>query len=205
MDGIPETFSFDELPVDFEHIEPQLEKAMRRVPVLADYGLQVTFNGPESFTPDDRYLLGEAPELRGLFVAAGFNSIGIQSAGGAGKVLADWIVKGHPPIDLWTSIFVLVPFPGTGVPARQDREGLGLRYAMNWPFRQPETAAGAPLGSARPGWPRGALFWRGGGLRAAKWFGKAGSAPRYEYSYGRPRTGSTIRPGAPGPRASASR
>ncbi|WP_409999705.1 hypothetical protein [Pseudomonas sp. DR48] len=59
------------------------------------------FNGPESFTPDDRYHLGEAPELRNYFVAAGFNSVGIQSAGGAGKVLAEWIVKGHAPMDLW--------------------------------------------------------------------------------------------------------
>ena len=89
MNGIPESFSFDQLPEDLEHIEPLLEAAIHRVPALGNAGIQLFFNGPESFTPDDRYLLGETPEIRNLFVAAGFNSIGIQSAGGAGKVLSD--------------------------------------------------------------------------------------------------------------------
>src|SRR5579871_5743472 len=89
MKGIPETFSFETLPEDLEHIEPLIASAMRRVPALESATVQVSFNGPESFTPDDRYLLGESPEVAGLYVAAGFNSIGIQSAGGAGKVLAE--------------------------------------------------------------------------------------------------------------------
>ncbi|MFT5708752.1 MAG: glycine/D-amino acid oxidase-like deaminating enzyme, partial [Oceanospirillaceae bacterium] len=101
MDGIPEDFFFDELPEDFDHLEPYLEAAMHRVPELERTGLQVFFNGPESFTPDDRYHLGESPELGNYFVAAGFNSVGIQSAGGAGKMLAEWIKKGHAPQDLW--------------------------------------------------------------------------------------------------------
>lgn len=188
MDGIPETFSFDELPVDFEHIEPQLEKAMRRVPVLADYGLQVTFNGPESFTPDDRYLLGQAPELRGLFVAAGFNSIGIQSAGGAGKVLAEWIVKGHPPMDLWdVDIRRMMPFQGNGRYLR-DRtvEGLGLLYAMHWPFRQAETARGVRKSSLHDRLERaGACFGEVAGWERPNWYAPPGVEPRYEYSYGR--------------------
>jgi glycine/D-amino acid oxidase-like deaminating enzyme len=82
MNGIPESFSFDKLPEDLEHIEPLLEAAIHRVPALGKAGIQLFFNGPESFTPDDRYLLGETPEVRNLFVAAGFNSIGTQSAGG---------------------------------------------------------------------------------------------------------------------------
>src|SRR6185437_2632310 len=81
MRGIPDDHAFETLPEDLAHIEPLLEAAMRRVPALRDAGIQLFFNGPESFTPDDRYLLGETPEVRNLFVAAGFNSIGIQSAG----------------------------------------------------------------------------------------------------------------------------
>src|SRR6185437_4345009 len=101
MDGIPESFCFDQLPADLEHIEPMLTHAVHRIPVLGETGLQVFFNGPESFTPDNRYLLGEAPELKNLYVATGFNSVGIQSSGGAGKVLAEWIAQSHPPMDLW--------------------------------------------------------------------------------------------------------
>ena len=100
MQGIPEDFEFETLPEDFDHFEPILEMAVNRLPLLAEAGIQTFFNGPESFTPDDRYLLGETPEVRDLFVAAGLNSIGIQSSGGAGKVLAEWIKDRHPPIDL---------------------------------------------------------------------------------------------------------
>ena len=93
MDGIPEGFAFRSLAEDWKHLEPQLEAMLHRVPALENVGIQLFFNGPESFTPDDRYLVGEAPETDGLFVAAGFNSIGIQSAGGVGKLLSDWIVR----------------------------------------------------------------------------------------------------------------
>ena len=88
MNGIPESFCFDSLPEDADHFEPILAAAVRRVPVLADAGIQLFFNGPESFTPDDRYYIGEAPEVRDLFVATGFNSVGIAASGGAGKVVA---------------------------------------------------------------------------------------------------------------------
>ena len=101
MAGIPEDFEFGSFPPDYEHLEPSFEKMMHRMPVMETAGIHTFFNGPESFTPDDRYQLGEAPELKNFYVAAGFNSIGIQSSGGAGKVLAEWIVKGHPPLDLW--------------------------------------------------------------------------------------------------------
>ena len=100
MDGIPDDFEFGELPEDWDHFMPILEDAMRRIPALERTGIRKFFCGPESFTPDDRYLLGEAPELGGFFVACGFNSIGIQSAGGAGKVLAEWIAAAIRP---WTS------------------------------------------------------------------------------------------------------
>jgi glycine/D-amino acid oxidase-like deaminating enzyme len=93
MNGIPEDFCFDALPEDFEHFEPILEMAMHRMPLFQTAGVHTFFNGPESFTPDDRYYLGEAPELGGYWVAAGYNSIGIVSSGGAGMALAQWIVE----------------------------------------------------------------------------------------------------------------
>jgi glycine cleavage system T protein len=186
--GIPDGFAFDQLPADLTHIEPLFASAMHRVPILESAGVQVFFNGPESFTPDDRYLLGEAPETRGLYVAAGFNSIGIQSAGGAGKVLADWIVDGHPPFDLWdVDIRRCMPFQRNRR-YLHDRtvESLGLLYAMHWPFRQPETARGVRksvlhdrLSAA------GACFGEVAGFERANWFAPKGTEARYEYSYGR--------------------
>ena len=186
--GIPETFAFDQLPADLGHIEPLFAAAMRRVPVLESAGVQVFFNGPESFTPDDRYLLGETPELRGMYVAAGFNSIGIQSAGGAGKVLADWIIDGHPPFDLWdVDIRRCAPFQRNRRYLR-DRtvETLGLLYAMHWPFRQAETSRGVRKSALHDRLAAaGACFGEVAGFERANWFGAAGAEPRYEYSYGR--------------------
>ena len=100
MNGIPDDFCFDQLPEDFDHFEPILEMAVNRMPVIGETGIHTFFNGPESFTPDDAYHLGEAPELQNFFVCAGFNSVGIQSSGGAGMALAYWMEHGHPPFDL---------------------------------------------------------------------------------------------------------
>ena len=98
--GIDDEHAFVTLPEDMDHFEPILANAINRVPLLETAGIQLFFNGPESFTPDVRYYLGEAPEVRDLFVATGFNSIGIQSSGGAGLVLSQWIKNGHPPMDV---------------------------------------------------------------------------------------------------------
>lgn len=188
MDGIPEEFCFDELPEDFDHFQPILEGAMHRVPMLEQVGIRKFFNGPESFTPDQRYLLGEAPEVKNFFVAAGFNSIGIQSGGGAGMALAEWIAGGHPPFDLWdVDIRRMMPHQGRKT-YLIDRvsEALGLLYAMHWPFRQFETARGARL---TPLYGRlkanGACFGEVAGWERANWFAPDGVEPRYEYSYGR--------------------
>jgi len=188
MDGIPESFCFDELPDDFEHFQPILEMAMRRMPLLEDAGIQTFFCGPESFTPDVRYHRGEAPNLDGCFVAAGLNSIGIQSAGGIGRVLADWIRDGHPPMDLWeVDIRRNLPFQ-TNRAYLHDRvaESLGLLYAMHWPFRQFATARGvrrSPLYDrlVAAGACHGSAF----GWERPNWYAPAGTEPRYEYSYGR--------------------
>ena len=144
MGGLPTDQPFLQLDEDWEHLAPVYEAACERIPILADVGIRLFFNGPESFTPDDRYLLGETPELRNHWVATGFNSIGMQSAGGAGKVLAEWIVNGRPPMDLWdVDVRRMQPFQ-TNRRYLHDRsvEALGLLYAMHWPFRQVETARG---------------------------------------------------------------
>jgi 4-methylaminobutanoate oxidase (formaldehyde-forming) len=142
MKGINRDFCFDALPDDFEHFEPVLEKAMHRMPVLENTGIATWFNGPESFTPDDQYLLGETAEVKDLFVACGFNSIGIQSSGGAGKVLAQWIRDRQVPADIpGMEVRRLHPVQGTrNYLHDRTRETLGLLYGMHWPFRQYETA-----------------------------------------------------------------
>ena len=188
MQGIPEQFCFDQLPDDFGHIEPQLEAAIRRVPALGQAGIQLFFNGPESFTPDDRYLLGETPEIRGLYVAAGFNSIGIQSAGGAGKVLADWIVDGRPGCDLSdVDIRRMMPFQRNRR-YLHDRttETLGLLYDMHWPFRQAATARGVRRSALHDRLlARGACFGEVAGYERPNWFAPPGVVPEYKYSFGR--------------------
>ena len=188
MGGIPEEFCFDQLPDDWEHFEPILEMALKRVPSLSEAGIQLFFNGPESFTPDDRYHLGEAPNLKNFFVAAGFNSIGIQSAGGAGKVLADWIVDGHPPMDLWdVDLRRNLPFQNTASYLHdRTKEGLGLLFAMHWPFRQFETARQvrkSPLHERLV--TKNACFGELAGWERPNWFAPARVEPSYEYSYGR--------------------
>jgi glycine cleavage system T protein len=188
MEGIPEDFCFDELAEDFDHFQPILEGAIHRVPKLAETGIRKFFNGPESFSPDQRYLLGEAPSLKNFFVAAGFNSIGIQSAGGAGMALAEWIVGGHPPFDLWdVDIRRMQPHQNRKTYLRERvSEALGLLYAMHWPYRQFETARGIRL---TPLYARlkenGACFGEVAGWERANWFAPKGVAPKYDYSFGR--------------------
>ena len=188
MKGIPEDFCFDQLPDDFEHLEPYLEAAMHRLPILEQTGLQVFFNGPESFTPDDRYHLGEAPELRNYFVAAGFNSVGIQSAGGAGKMLAEWIKKGHAPRDLWdVDIRRNMPFQGTqNYLYERTTESLGLLYETHFPFKQFKTARGVRRSVLHEQLKaQGAVFGVENGWERANWFANEGQKPEYEYSFGR--------------------
>jgi 4-methylaminobutanoate oxidase (formaldehyde-forming) len=188
MDGIPEDFCFDELPEDFDHFAPVLEGAMHRVPVLENVGIRTFFNGPESFTPDNRYMLGEAPELANFFVAAGFNSVGIQSAGGAGKALAEWIVGGDQPFDLWdVDIRRVQPHQNNKTYLfHRASEALGLLYDMHWPYRQPETARGvrtSPLHEALAA--RGACFGEVAGWERPNWYAPDGVEPKYAYSYKR--------------------
>ncbi|MCH2098049.1 MAG: FAD-dependent oxidoreductase, partial [Pseudomonadales bacterium] len=184
----PDDFAFGTLPEDFDHFEPILAQALKRYPPLADAGVQLLFNGPESFTPDDRYLLGPTAEHDNLFVAAGFNSIGIQSSGGAGKVLADWIVDGHAPMDLFdVDVRRSLSFQSNKeYLADRTTETLGLLYAMHWPFRQYESARGARRSALhRDLLDEGAVMGELAGWERPNWYARNGSAPRYAYSYGR--------------------
>ena len=188
MNGIPEDFAFDELPEDMDHFMPILEGAMHRIPALERVGIRKFFNGPESFTPDNRYMLGEAPELKNFYVGAGFNSIGIQSAGGAGKALAEWIVGGEEPMDLSAlDIRRMQPFQNSkSYLFRRVSEALGLLYDLHWPYRQYETARGvrtSPLHERLKA--RGACFGEVAGWERPNWYAPEGVEPKYEYSYGR--------------------
>lgn len=188
MEGIPEDFCFDQLAEDFDHFEPILEKAVARVPLLETAGIHTFFNGPESFTPDDMYHLGATPELRGYFVAAGFNSIGIQSAGGAGMALAHWMEHGHPPFDLSdVDIRRMQPFTNNRTYLyERAKETLGLLYADHFPYRQKATARGlrrSPFHDALVA--RGAVMGEFSGWERANWFANTGQEPEYRYSWGR--------------------
>jgi glycine cleavage system T protein len=188
MNGIPEEFCFDQLPEDFDHFEPILAMGINRMPMLANVGIHTFFNGPESFTPDDRYYLGEAPELRGYWVAAGYNSIGIASSGGAGMALAQWMNDGEPPFDLWeVDIRRAQPFQKNRTYLRNRvTETLGLLYADHFPYRQPATARGVrrtPLHEHLKA--RGAVFGEVAGWERANWFANEGQEREYRYSWKR--------------------
>ncbi|WP_121634452.1 GcvT family protein [Tropicibacter alexandrii] len=188
MGGIPDDFCFDQLPEDFDHFEPILERAVHRMPMLAETGIHTFFNGPESFTPDDAYHLGLSPEVDNFWVAAGFNSIGIQSAGGAGMALAEWMDKGEKPFDLGdVNIARMHRFQGNKTYLfERSKETLGLLYADHFPYRQKATARGvrrSPFHDRLAG--QGAVFGELAGWERANWYAEAGQDAAYEYSWGK--------------------
>ncbi|KZY06541.1 MULTISPECIES: GcvT family protein [unclassified Sulfitobacter] len=185
---IPDAFEFDQLPEDFDHFEPVLEAAVARMPMLADAGIHTFFNGPESFTPDDAYHLGLAPEMDNVWVAAGFNSIGIQSAGGAGMALAQWMEDGQKPFDLGdVDITRMQPFQGNRRYLRErSTETLGLLYADHFPYRQKATARGVRRTPFhRQLLENGAVMGELAGWERANWFARPGQEPEYSYSWKR--------------------
>jgi glycine cleavage system aminomethyltransferase T/glycine/D-amino acid oxidase-like deaminating enzyme len=186
-DALPHPFEFQLLDEDWDHFEILMSSAIHRIPALAETGIKMFYNGPESFTPDNQFILGEAPELRNFFVGAGFNSVGIASAGGAGRALAEWITQGEPSLDLSAvDIRRFAAFNGNNQ-WLHDRvsEVLGLHYAIPWPNRELDTArpfrrspayhllkqANACFGS-KMGWER------------ANVFAPAGERPVIEYAWG---------------------
>ena len=188
MDGISESFEFDQLQEDFDHFEPILEKAVNRMPMLGEAGIHTFFNGPESFTPDNAYHLGLAPEMDNVWVAAGFNSIGIQSAGGAGMALAAWMDTGAKPFDLGdVDISRMQPFQGNKhYLFERSKEALGLLYADHFPFRQKDTARGirrTPFHDKLLA--NGAVMGELAGWERANWFANEGQKAEYEYTWQR--------------------
>ena len=186
--GIREDFCFDTLPEDWDHFQPILEHAMNRLPLFQKAGIHTFFNGPESFTPDDRYYLGEAPELGGYWVAAGYNSVGIAGSGGAGMALAHWITEGEAPFDLWeVDIRRAQPFQRNRRYLKERvSETLGLLYADHFPYRQMATSRGvrrSPLHEHLKA--RGAVFGEVAGWERANWFATPGQLPEYRYSWKR--------------------
>ena len=188
QEGIPEDFCFNDIPPDWDRMYPHIEKAMRRVPILADTGIKLLFCGPESFTPDHNYIMGEAPELRNYFVAAGFNSLGILSGGGAGFVMAQWIADGHAPMDVWSVDIRRLHAWQNNTRYLLDRtvESLGIGYQDHWPFRQWRSARNVKksilhdrLAAA------GACFGESAGWERPNWYALEGQKPQYDYGWGR--------------------
>ena len=188
MEGIPKDFEFDQLPEDFDHFEPILANAVERMPMLAEAGIHTFFNGPESFTPDDAYHLGLAPEMDNVWVAAGFNSIGIQSAGGAGMALAEWMDSGDKPFDLGdVDISRMQPFQGNKTYLfERSKETLGLLYADHFPYLQKKTARGVRRTPFHHHMlERGAVMGELAGWERANWFARENQDAEYQYSWSR--------------------
>ncbi len=197
MEPIPSTFQFQLLGEDWDQFEILMINAIHRTPCLETAKVKMLLNGPESFTPDGNFILGEAPEMRGYFVCAGFNSAGIANSGGAGRLIAEWIAGGEAPVDLWdVDIRRFAPFMGNRKAlAVRTGETLGLHYAMRWPRQELETMRPlrtSPLydllSSQRP--PGAAAAWCAefgskNGWERANYFKPAG-APRPEHTLGRP-------------------
>jgi glycine cleavage system aminomethyltransferase T/glycine/D-amino acid oxidase-like deaminating enzyme len=192
VDPIPSTFQFELLDEDWDQFEPLMTNAIHRTPCLETAEIKMLLNGPESFTPDGNFILGEAPELRNYFVCAGFNSAGIANSGGAGRLIAEWIVGGEPSTDLWdVDIRRFAAFTGNRKALfERTAETLGLHYAMRWPRQELETARplrtsplydslrakGAEFGS-KNGWERVNYFRPGGADAPAHTLGKPGWLP----------------------------
>ena len=188
-DGIPESFEFDSLPFIEDDVIEVLEMAMERVPVLKSAGIRTFFNGPESYSHDARFTLGEAPALKGYFVLAGVNSTGIQSGNGSGKALAEWIIAGHPTMDLSEMDPGRIEDFQARDPYLRERcaETLVLTYAMHWPGRQRESARGlrrTPFHHALKA--RGAVYGEVQGWERPAFFAPDGAAPLFDHSFHRP-------------------
>ena len=191
VDPIPDGFEFQLLPEDWDHFEILMQNAIHRTPCLETAEVKLLLNGPESFTLDGNFILGEAPELAGYFVCAGFNSAGIANAGGAGKLVAEWIVNGDAPVDLWdVDIRRFAPFHANRRHlADRTVETLGLHYAMRWPREELETvrplrrsplydrlAAKRAVFGSKMNWERANYFLPPGAVKPPVHAGHAGMA-----------------------------
>ena len=183
---VPDDFSFGEFPDDFDHFEPYLEKSFHRLPMLENAGIRKFFSGPESFTPDTQYLLGETPEAKNLYTCCGFNSIGIASSGGAGRVTAEWMINGHINEDLFSLDIKRFQKFHSSKKFIMDRvtETLGDLYGMHWPYKQHTTSRNEKLLPYHEELKKaGACFGVAGGFERPMWYSLNGEKPEYEYSF----------------------
>ncbi len=186
--GVPKGFHYTLLDSNFDHFEPLMELALGRVPALENAGIRTLTNGPESFTPDGNFIIGEAPELKNFFVGAGFNAFGIAAGGGAGMALAEWVVGGEPPYDLWAADIRRFGRPHFDTDWVRTRtvEAYGKHYTMAWPFE--EHSSGRPCRKS-PLYDllasQGACFGEKLGWERPNWFATKGEEPRDIYSFGR--------------------
>ena len=183
---VPNDFSFGEFPDDFDHFEPYLEKSFHRLPMLETAGIRKFFSGPESFTPDTQYLLGETKEVTNLFACCGFNSIGIASSGGAGRVTAEWMINGHINEDLFSlDIKRFQKFHSSKkFITERVTETLGDLYGMHWPYKQHQTSRNEKLLPYHDELKKaGACFGVAGGFERPMWYALNEKEPKYEYSF----------------------
>ncbi len=189
LDGIPDDFSFGEIPSNWDRLGPFLEIAMETLPDTENVGIRKLFTGPESFTPDNGFLIGEAPELDGFFIAAGMNSLGILTGAGAGSIIANWIVDGRPPLDV-TDIDParLLPFQtNRSYLAERSVELLGrLHSTGSWPHSSPQLARNVRRSPVHERLAKaGAHFVESSGWENAGWFGSEGFVHTPQLTYGR--------------------
>ena len=186
--SVPDNFVFQLLPEDWDQFEPFMTSGLQRLPCMETAEIRQLLVGPESFTPDNAYCLGAAAGWQGLYIAAGFNSVGIASAAGAGMALAEWIAAGEATMDLtdidirrfhgweWNRTYL----------ATRVTETVGTLYAMHWPYRQMETGRGlrrSPLHEALKA--EGAVYGQVAGWERPNWFAQPGQKAEYQYAYGR--------------------
>jgi glycine cleavage system aminomethyltransferase T/glycine/D-amino acid oxidase-like deaminating enzyme len=183
---VPNDFSFGEFPDDFDHFEPYLEKSFKRLPILENAGIRKFFSGPESFTPDTQYLLGETPEVKNLFTCCGFNSIGIASSGGAGRVTAEWMINGYMNEDLYSLDIKRFQKFHSNKKFIMNRvtETLGDLYGMHWPYKQHETSRNQRLLPYHDELKKvGACFGQSGEYERPMWYALGETKPYYQYSF----------------------
>ena len=183
---VPNDFSFGEFPDDFDHFEPYLEKSFQRLPLLETAGIRKFFSGPESFTPDTQYLLGETEEVNNLFTCCGFNSIGIASSGGAGRVTAEWMINGHMNEDLFSLDVKRFQKFHSSKKFIMERvtETLGDLYGMHWPYKQHKTSRDQRLLPYHDELKKvGACFGVSGEYERPMWYAPDGKKPEYKYSF----------------------
>ncbi len=190
LNGVPRGFHYTLLDSNFDHFEPLMALALGRVPALETAGVKTLTNGPESFTPDGNFIIGEAPELRNFFVGAGFNAFGIAAGGGAGMALAEWVKNGEPPFDLWSADIRRFGRPHFDTDWVRTRtvEAYGKHYTMDWPYeenRSGRPCRKSPLYEVLKG--QGACFGEKLGWERPNWFADAarGETPQDIYSFGR--------------------